>query len=501
MVVNLVMMSPSSSPAPCRRRVNPNLSSRLLHRRRKGRCDAAAAAAAVILGHSGAHFGSCGNAGSGTTQRNPLKIATKGRLAVTSATPSPVCVVDDERYAQITALPEAAALNLPLDEEWHLTVPATSANMGPGFDTLGIALEVLNEVCVRWRTDVDTFEGIDPFTSDPQVTLLGEGVDSLPCDATNGVVAMVKRGYESTVATDKMKLPIGWMEFVCVNRIPPARGMGSSSGALVAGIAAGMALRGHDVTTSKARNILLQETAALEGHPDNVAPCIYGGFQLCYTPRSLESTMEIDTDNGELGDALTRSEKPAQYISRRVEPPTTPPLAVLYIPDFESSTKETRASLPTEYSVKDVVFTISRNALLIHAYSCGEWKVLDEATRDRMHQPYRGDPSGFPLSRLLKAAQEAGAHGSFMSGAGPTVLAFAGGYAMESKASNVTEPATPEAMLQASAVADAMDKAAKAAGLTGRSVVTAPSNNGVVAQMRRTVDVDKMSDRIPDLRD
>ena len=172
-VVNLVMMSPSSSPAPCRRRVNPNLSSRLLHRRRKGRCDAAAAAAAVILGHSGAHFGSCGNAGSGTTQRNPLKIATKGRLAVTSATPSPVCVVDDERYAQITALPEAAALNLPLDEEWHLTVPATSANMGPGFDTLGIALEVLNEVCVRWRTDVDTFEGIDPFTSDPQVTLLG----------------------------------------------------------------------------------------------------------------------------------------------------------------------------------------------------------------------------------------------------------------------------------------------------------------------------------------
>ena len=416
---------------------------------------------------------------------------------------------ESARERAVADLPEAAALGLPIDEEFHVTAPATSANMGPGFDTLGIAVDIANEVCVRWRTDVDDYSEVDPF-GEPVVTLLGEGSEDLPRDATNGVVIMVQRGYEEVGQKKdddaKLKLPLGWLEFVCVNRIPCARGLGSSSGALVAGVAAGMALRGCDVSTSAARNELLQFTAAAEGHPDNVAPCIYGGFQLCYKPTSLEDTMAVGSNcnadaGGDMGDCVMRTESPSSYIARRVEPPTTPPLAVLFIPDFESSTKETRQALPKEYSVQDVVFTLSRNALLIHAYTCGEWKVLDEATRDRMHQPYRGDPSGFPLSRLLKAAIAAGAHGAFMSGAGPTVLAFAGGYAMESKASNVTEPATPEALRQAQEVAEAMAKAAQAAGLTGRTIVTSTCDQGVNATMRRVVDVAKMDDSIKDLRD
>ena len=139
-------------------------------------------------------------------------------------------------------------------------VPATTANMGPGFDSLGLAMNVYNRLVV---TRADKFS----------MTIEGEGADRIKPSPDNLIVKCVEKGL---AAVGQPMVPL---HFECQNSVPPTRGMGSSSAALVSGLAAGLALGGKDLSTPATKKLLLQLAADEEGHPDNVAPAIYGGFQ------------------------------------------------------------------------------------------------------------------------------------------------------------------------------------------------------------------------------
>ena len=145
----------------------------------------------------------------------------------------------------------------------RLRVPATSANMGPGFDSFGFALDLGNELVIERKGF-----GVD---------IVGQGKDSLPRDESNAIVKAVQQGYAAATGGDDLPSDL---HFTCVNNIPTARGLGSSSAALVSGLAAGLVLAGRDVSKPNVRLQLLQLAADAEGHPDNVAPAIYGGFQI-----------------------------------------------------------------------------------------------------------------------------------------------------------------------------------------------------------------------------
>lgn len=314
-------------------------------------------------------------------------------------------------------------------ERLILSVPATSANMGPGFDCFGFAVDVRNDLIIE-RGDF----GID---------IEGEGEDELPRDETNAIYEAVKVGFEA--ARPGMTLPRN-LKFTSVNRIPPARGLGSSSAALVSGLAAGLALGGKDVDAPRTKQILLQLASDIEGHPDNVAPAIYGGFQI-----------SINTDN--------------QWITQRVSCPKDVQ-TVLFIPKFKSLTAETRAQLSPTLSVQDAVFNISRAGLLVNAFATGNLELLSYATQDTIHQPIRGKP--FKLDSLIDAALKAGAAGCFMSGAGPTVLAVVGGHGGEIE--NDTA-----GTFKASRVADAMLETSRSNNVDGEVVIASPTETGVTA--------------------
>ena len=202
------------------------------------------------------------------------------------------------------------------------------------------------------------------------------------------------------------------------SQIPPTRGMGSSSAALVAGLAAGLAFGGKDMSTPATKKLLLQLAAEEEGHADNVAPAIYGGFQIAF-----------NTDE--------------QWITQRVGLPDGLQ-CVLFIPDDEMSTTEARAVLPSSLSYKDAVHNISRAAMLVNCFSTAQFDPLRYAMQDRLHQQYRSHM--FPFEPFIQTALEAGAHGAFLSGAGPTVLAIAGGVGIADPGSDTMSQFLAEAV-------------------------------------------------------
>lgn len=184
--------------------------------------------------------------------------------------------------------------------------------MGPGFDCLGIALTEHNFLAV---------ERAPSFS----LEIVGEGVESLPRDESNFYYRAFKLGYAASAPAGETVVPP--VRLTCTNAIPPARGLGSSSACLVAGVSAGFALNGFDPSSGETRNRVFQICAEQEGHPDNVAPAIYGGLQLSFLP-------------DEHGRFLT------QRIA--VHPNAEGATAVLYVPDFELPTKEARALLKPE---------------------------------------------------------------------------------------------------------------------------------------------------------
>ena len=260
-------------------------------------------------------------------------------------------------------------------------VPASSANCGPGFDCIGLAVDLWTEVTV---SRADTFE----------ITAEGDGAEDMPKDESNYIVTGVKAAY------DTAEKPMPPLKYHIISRIPYARGLGSSSAAIVAGIIAGLVLAGHRLPVWGSES-LLQIAASIEGHPDNVAPVIYGGFQ-------------IGIHNG------------TRWITERV--PTPPGLQlVMFIPDFIGKTSAARGLLKDTVLRADASFNIGRVAFLVHALSVGNLDNLKWGVQDKMHQPQRAAAIYPHLYPMIKAAEEAGACCAYLSGAGPTVMAMTSG--------------------------------------------------------------------------
>lgn len=254
----------------------------------------------------------------------------------------------------------------------HVTAPASSANLGPGYDCLGVALPLRNDVVVE-RT------GSRPL----EVILLGVGAGQLPADATNLVVQSFRRS--SGLTGDGLR-------FTLTNRVPLRSGTGSSSAAIVAGLAAGLAFTDQEV----AAETLLPLAIEVEGHPDNVAAAILGGFTIA------------------LG-----GEPP---LARRIAPP--PGLGfVLVIPTDTLCTTESRKALRPEIPRADAVYSLQRSALLVNLLATGALELLPHALSDRMHEPDRAALT--PLLGQLRSLNGAlPCFGVTLSGAGPSVLVW-----------------------------------------------------------------------------
>lgn len=312
-----------------------------------------------------------------------------------------------------------------------LRVPATSANFGPAYDSLGMALNIFLELTVEVS---DKFS----FTAD------GEGAEFITPDDTNMVVESCRLAIEKHA-----KLTMPPLKFTMHNNIPFGCGCGSSAGAAVGGFVAGMFLSGLKMET-RHREELLSTIAEIEGHADNAAAAIYGGTQICFKKRGA-------------GDA---------YATYRV--PTPQVQVVLFIPDkrMKASTQASRALIPTEVKLEDAIKNISSTAILILALTSGEMRLLDDV-EDRLHQDQRASALYPHFASCVKEAKDAGADYVFLSGAGPTICAIISNR-------NYLSPLTvPDEERCAEKVALAMVNAAATLGVKGRGVVTRPTEHGV----------------------
>jgi len=256
----------------------------------------------------------------------------------------------------------------------RVRVPATSANLGPGFDAFGLALDLWDDVEAT-------------VTDEPgwTVTVEGEGAGSVPTDHTHLVAVAMQRGFaDAGVSANGVKLH-------CRNVIPHGRGLGSSAAAIVAGLSLARGLSGAQWTDEH----LLALADEMEGHPDNVAACIFGGFTMSWTG--------VDG---------------VHAISPAVHESVT---AVAVIPNEPVSTHVARGLLPERVPHVDAAFNAGRAALLVAAIGSRPEYLLD-ATADRLHQDYRS--SAFPQSSALVQTLRERGIAAVISGAGPTVLAL-----------------------------------------------------------------------------
>jgi len=261
----------------------------------------------------------------------------------------------------------------------RVRVPASSANLGPGFDAFGLALTLYDDVVAQVSDDA----GI-------RVDVHGEGADAVPRDHRHLVAKAMLRGFDALGGR-----PRG-VDLVCANRIPHGRGLGSSAGAIVAGLVLARALvvGGEERLPDPA---LLELATSLEGHPDNVAACLYGGVVVAFT----RATGEVE-------------------VLRLTAAPSIVP--VVCVPSSSVPTKKARALLPETVPHADAAFNAARAALLVPALT-SRTDLLLEATDDRLHQPYRRP--AYPRTADLVAKLRGAGIPAAVSGAGPTVLALA----------------------------------------------------------------------------
>jgi homoserine kinase len=257
----------------------------------------------------------------------------------------------------------------------HVRVPATSANVGPGFDALGLALSVFDDVTARV---IDRGLAIE---------VDGEGV-GVATDETHLVIRAMRAAF------DRLGGQPGGIGLQCVNRIPHGRGLGSSAAAIVAGVllARGLVVDGSDALPDAE---VLGLACEVEGHPDNVAACLLGGMTIAWTDGGAHA-VRLD-------------------LASNIMP-------IVFIPPFESSTKAARGELPDAVPHADAAFNAGRAALLIAALTGAE-QALWAATEDRLHQGYRAP--AMPQSADLVTRLRAAGVPAVVSGAGPTVLALA----------------------------------------------------------------------------
>jgi homoserine kinase len=296
-------------------------------------------------------------------------------------------------------------------------VPATAANLGAGFDCLGVALAMTDRIELEVRVW---------SRGKIELTVDGEGRNELSEDRDNRFV----RGLETTLRAARGDLPegLGW-RITMHNTIPLARGLGSSAAATVGGVLAGNALAGETLSMAE----LLAIAADVEGHPDNASAALLGGF--------------VVSARDEVGVEAIRFDAPRDL---RV---------VLFVPELRLSTDEMRAALPKEVPLADAVANLGAVAVGVAGLATGRYELLERLTVDHLHERYRARVFP-PLPRLVRAAREAGALGACLSGAGSAILAFVDSMA------GITR--VEAAFLAASADLD----------LPGRVVVLEPRNAG-----------------------
>jgi homoserine kinase len=256
-------------------------------------------------------------------------------------------------------------------------VPATSANLGPGFDTLGMALSFYDELEVQVTAD-----------SKVVVEVNGEGAGEVPTDETNLVAKTIHYVFK------KFGQPLPGLRLKAHNIIPHGRGMGSSGAAVVSGIKAAQGLLEGIVEISNQQ--LLEMATELEGHPDNVAPALFGGLTIAWEDESGPHHKKL-------------------FVHRGVSP-------LELVPAHKMSTALARSLQPESVSHGDAVFNVSRSALLIAALTQSP-ELLMSATEDRLHQDYRA--SAMPETEALIELMRSNGHAAVVSGAGPSVLVLA----------------------------------------------------------------------------
>lgn len=265
--------------------------------------------------------------------------------------------------------------SIALGQSLRVAPPATSANLGPGFDSFGLALEFRDEL--RIRTVQHT-----------QVVLAGEGAEDLPRDESHLIIAKMREYWAA-----RGFAPVG-IELQAVNRIPHARGMGSSAAAIVAAYAAADALLPE--AARGGTEAFFQAAAAWEGHPDNVAPAVYGGLSISFTRAD---------------GSFAATQVPVHESVR----------ALVAIPASGLSTEVARGVLPETVPHAQAAANSARAALLIHALSHEPSQLLS-GTEDFLHQSYRA--AAMPESTALMQKLRAAGIAAVISGAGPTVLAL-----------------------------------------------------------------------------
>lgn len=259
----------------------------------------------------------------------------------------------------------------------RVRIPATTANCGPGFDTLGIACTLYNEVVLE----------VGGSDGSVQIRVNGDGADSVPVNDRNLVLRSVRAVFERAGV-----LPRG-IRLTLNNSIPLSRGLGSSSAAIVGGLKAANHLLGTPFSTEE----LLEMATRIEGHPDNVAPALRGGFTISVTQGERVTCLRLPV--------------PEQLH------------LVVCIPDFRLSTSKARQAIPASVPHQDAVYNVSRTALLVGAMASGQIGFLADALDDKLHQPYRA-PLIPGMMEVFEAGKAAGALGVAMSGAGPSLMAY-----------------------------------------------------------------------------
>ena len=259
-----------------------------------------------------------------------------------------------------------------------IRVPATSANCGSGFDTLGLACTLYNEVTY----EITSSRGF-------QLEVTGEGAEYLKPCGRNLAFASFLRVWNEVTARERIGLNV-----TMHNRIPMSRGLGSSSSAIVAGIYAGNILSGNRFNDDE----LLGFATEIEGHPDNVAPALLGGFTISYMDGRKAHSLRVEPA------------KPLKFIA--------------VVPERRLPTVLARQAIPKAVPHHDAVFNTSRASLLVGALLSGEYQYLASGLEDKLHQPYRAHliPG---LDDVFEAARNAGAYNAIISGAGSTVMAYA----------------------------------------------------------------------------
>nr|WP_274708503.1 homoserine kinase [Corynebacterium meitnerae] len=260
----------------------------------------------------------------------------------------------------------------------RVTVPGSTANLGPGFDTLGLAVGIY-----------DTVE-VEVTASGLEVEIFGEGANDLPRDASHLVVKAINSALHAADAYAP------GLKVTCTNNIPQSRGLGSSASAAVAGVIAGNTLAGSPLSTDD----VIQLSSAFEGHPDNAAASVVGGAVVSWTDIPVDGV----------------SQPEYRAVPLKVHPDIK---ATALVPNFHASTNAVRKVLPSHVTHTDARFNVSRTAVMTVAIQTHP-EFLWEGTRDRLHQPYRADV--LPVTAEWVNRLRNRGYAAFLSGAGPTAM-------------------------------------------------------------------------------